>query len=61
MSAHAAYLYDAMLIYADSVKECILEDGGCDVRNGTTVIDAITDRHFESKFEMYTGETLVCH
>ncbi|KAF7269656.1 hypothetical protein GWI33_017336 [Rhynchophorus ferrugineus] len=44
--AEAAYLYDAVHLYAKALMEAM--DNGQDPRNGTAIIDAMTNTHYKS-------------
>ena len=45
-SVYAAYLYDAVMIYAQALDE-VLNAGG-DKRNGTAIMEQIRGRRFDS-------------
>ena len=45
-SVYAAYLYDAVMIYAQALDE-VLKAGG-DKRNGTAIMEQIRGRRFDS-------------
>lgn len=44
--AEAAYLYDAVMLYASAVLET--HNAGGDIRNGTAIIEKIRCRHYQS-------------
>lgn len=44
--AEAAYLYDAVHLYADALVYCLENNG--DPRNGTEIINAIKGRRYQS-------------
>jgi len=44
---YAAYLYDAVSIYARALKEAL--DDGTDPKNGTVIVDRLKGRMYDSK------------
>ena len=47
VSIHAAYLYDAVNVYARALKEALDDD--INPRNGTAIVDRIKGRMYDSK------------
>jgi len=47
---YAAYLYDAVSVYARALKEAL--DEGIDRRNGTAIVERIKGRTYDSKLRV---------
>ena len=55
---YAAYLYDAVKLYADALDE-VLKEGG-DFKNGTSVIEKVIGRAYKSKLSNTYMSCIYC-